>query len=137
MLVYSSIAALCGSLDSTDWDVIMDTSQDINDAVTALTGYIQLCDQSNSTQTTNHGFRTERTAESKKETVPIRRYQSRYMHSYTEIAVQYKIRKKITECKASYKNKVQSLFSHDARRAWQGLQTMTGYRPKTHAFKCD
>ncbi|KAK0141283.1 hypothetical protein N1851_021726 [Merluccius polli] len=38
-----STAALRGCLDSTDWDVIMDTS-DINDAATVVTGYIQFCE---------------------------------------------------------------------------------------------
>lgn len=46
--------------------------------------------------------------------------------------VQKKIKSKIYECKAAYKHKLETFFKNDARRAWQGVQSITGYKPKKH-----
>ena len=45
--------------------------------------------------------------------------------------VQKKLKHKIRECKKLYKVKVEDMFkANDTKRAWQGLQSMTGYKPK-------
>jgi hypothetical protein len=41
------------------------------------------------------------------------------------------LKSKIKECKAAYKDKNENLFK-DSGKAWQGLQTITGYKPKSH-----
>uniref|UniRef100_A0A9J7XIF0 Reverse transcriptase domain-containing protein n=1 Tax=Cyprinus carpio carpio TaxID=630221 RepID=A0A9J7XIF0_CYPCA len=46
--------------------------------------------------------------------------------------VQKKIKSKINECKAAYKHKLENFFKGDARRAWQGVQSITGYKSKKH-----
>lgn len=42
--------------------------------------------------------------------------------------------KKITGRKAGYKDKMQSFLNHDSKKAWQGLQIITGFKPKTHTM---
>lgn len=120
-------------LDCTDWELLIDASSDINDAALAVSGYIHFCEDiivpkkivkfypNNKPWITpelkellNHKKRLFKSGGSKED---IR-------------SVQKNIKKKILDCKTAYKNKIQSLFNHDARKAWQGLQIMTGYKPK-------
>lgn len=46
--------------------------------------------------------------------------------------VQKNIKGMIMDCKAAYKRKLENYFRNDARRAWQGVQAITGYKPKRH-----
>lgn len=46
--------------------------------------------------------------------------------------MQKKIKSKINDCKAAYKHKLENFLKNDVRRTWQGVQSITGYKPKKH-----
>lgn len=46
--------------------------------------------------------------------------------------MQKKIKSKINDCKAAYKHKLENFLKNDVRKTWQGVQSITGYKPKKH-----
>jgi hypothetical protein len=121
-----------GCFASTDWNMFRDLSDGIEEFTTSVTGFINKCigphndhtyiSQPDAWITGNicTELKARATAFKEQDTNPDSYKKSRYS-----------LRRTIKQAKYQYTTNIESYYTgSDARRMWQGLQTITGYKGK-------
>ena len=117
-----------------------DRTDNIEDAALAISGYIKFCEDMIIPKKTIKVFSNNKpwVSPELKQLLNEKKCLFRLGGSKEEKKlVQKKIKSKIIECKTAYKHKLEGFFKEDARKAWQGLQTITGYKPKSQGMMAD
>lgn len=136
----TATGALQDCLASMDWDVITDRTDNINEAAFAIAGYIQFCEDTIIPKKTIKMFPNNKPWVTPELKQLLNQKKSLFKSGGTaedKKTIQRKIKNLIKDCKAAYKHKLEGFFSSAPRRAWQGVQTITGYKPKNHLMAVD
>uniref|UniRef100_A0A671TU97 Reverse transcriptase domain-containing protein n=1 Tax=Sparus aurata TaxID=8175 RepID=A0A671TU97_SPAAU len=132
--------ALRDCLERTDWNVVTDGTENANDVALAISGYITFCEDTIIPKKTVKMFSNNKpwvTPELKQLLNQKKRLFKSGGNREEKRTVPKNIKSMIRECKAAYKRKLESFFRYDARRAWQGVQAITGYKPKKYLMAVD
>ena len=110
---------------TTDWNELINTATDLDNAVEVVSAYICFCKDSVIQSKTVKLFANNKPWVTK-ELKLLLNEKRRVFHTGTKEdrkLVQKKLKRKIQECKKLYKVKVEDMFkANDTKRAWQGYK---------------
>jgi hypothetical protein len=132
--------ALDACFYQTDWDVFREASASLEEAVEAVTAYINFCTESLvpvkevKIFPNNKPWVTGDVADLLK--MRQKKFREGDQQEVKNLQAQLKV--KIRENKEKYKKKVEESFNTDRpRKMWQSLNTMTGYKPGKKSINID
>ena len=126
-----SIEQLQGCFDCTDWNMFLESSESIHEAVDVVSDYIRFCEDNFIATKTIKLFPNNKPwiSKSLKATLNEKKIAFRTGDKAERKRVQAKLRKEIQAAKRKYKEKVESQFEHGSiADAWKGLKTLSGQK---------
>jgi hypothetical protein len=124
-----SVEQLQGCFDCTDWNVFLDSSDDVNEAADVVSEYIVFCENMivPAKEIKLYPNNKPWISKSLKNTIKEKRAAFQSGDEAEKKRIQKKLREEIRQAKLEYKKKVESQFeSGNMRNAWQGLKSLTG-----------
>ena len=125
---------LQGCFECTDWDVFLDASENVDEAVNVVTDYINHCVQTIIPTKTIKMFPNNKSHVTKeiKETINLKKCAHAQGNKIEENILKGKLRSQLIESKRKQKEKVEHKFvTKNLSEAFQGLKTLTGQaKPK-------
>ena len=129
-----SILALQGCFECTDWDVFLDASENVDEAVNVMTDYVNNCVQNIIPTKTIKLFPNNKAHVTKeiKETINLKKQAHIQGNKIEENKLKGALRAQLVESKRKEKEKVESKFAtKNLSEAFQGLKLLTGQvKPK-------
>ena len=126
---------LQGCFECTDWDVFLDASENVDEAVNVVTDYINHCVQNIIPTKTIKLFPNNKMHVTKeiKETINLKRQAHSRGDKVEENILKGKLRSQLVEAKRKEKERVEAKFvTKNLSEAFQGLKTLTGQaKPKS------
>ena len=129
-----------GCFMCTDWESFIETSSTLNEAVEVTQDYINFCVEMIVPQKVVKIFPNTKPWVNKDLVNVVRERQEKWQEGDIDCAkqAQKNLNTKIRENKTKFKNKVQDSFnSNNSREFWQGVNTMTGYKPAKKTISTD
>ena len=128
-----SICKLQGCFDCTDWDLFLDSSDNIHEATDVISEYVKFCQNMIIPQKTVKVYPNNKPWVTKalKKTLNEKKHAFRTRNETEKKSVQSRLTKEIREAKKRYKEKVELQFQcGNMRNVWQGLKSLTGQLKK-------
>ena len=114
---------------STDWNMFQDSSDGIEEYTTSVTGFINDVVPTVTVRTypNQKPWITGNICTELKDRAAL--FKERYSNPEAFMKSRYVLRQTIKQAKHQYRTKIESYYTgYDARRMWQGLQTITDYK---------
>ena len=131
---------LRGCFDCTDWSLFTNTSDSIDEITDVVSSYINFCHNTlipTKTVTLYPNSKPWITKELKGKITEKHRYRLSGNKDQLKI-IQKQLNLDIIKCKKEYKTKIEGYFkSNNAKDAWKGLKTITGYTAKSQSLPTD
>ena len=124
-----SVDALKGCFECTEWNVLLDSCESVNEATDVISGYISFCEDTIIPQKIVKIYPNNKPwiSKSLKTTLNQKKLAFQCGNKSDRKSVQEKLRKEIRESKKLYREKVESHFQYgNMADAWKGLKILTG-----------
>lgn len=132
--------ALNACFDCTDWEVIMESSETIDEAVDVVNEYIKFCTDMLVPMREVTVYPNSKPWINKEIAGLLKDRQKLFYQGDRDgvKAKQKEIRQEISESKERYRKKVEDAFGRgSSRRLWEGVNAMTGYKPTKKPIKAE
>ena len=119
--------------ETTDWDMLVDTSDNVSEAVDVVTDYIRFCEDNIVPKKTIKIYANTKPWMNKKIKTELKKKSVAMNNKDKESkkSVQKELTKAIREGKDKYKEKIQEHFTdNNMKKVWEGMGLMSGYKRK-------
>jgi hypothetical protein len=135
-----SSLALSACFDLTDWDVFFESSASLEDAVEAVTAYVNFCTDMLIPAKEVKVYANSKPWVTKDIADTLKARQQKFKEGDTQAVkdLQRELRARVKENKKKFKQKVEASFkTNNPRQLWQSLNTVTGYKPTKKNINAD
>ena len=126
--------------DDTNWNVFREAGLDLDEYTDTVSSYIKFCYDNcvPSKEIRVKGFDKPWFNENTRNMLEAKLSAAQSEDKNVEKKAKYDYERSIKKAKEEYGLKVEKQFeSNESRAAWKGIQTITGYKPKSATVECD
>ncbi|KAJ8046472.1 hypothetical protein HOLleu_05150 [Holothuria leucospilota] len=132
----NAVDHLRAELDSTDWNMFVEASDDLNELTQTISDYISFCVDNVIPKKEVKVFPNNKPWITKKVKTVINKKKGLFKKGDSSALreVQKELKRVIAQEKAAYRDKIESLFTdNNMRRVWDGIRLMSGYRNNSNS----